>query len=93
MNSAEAKQLLEEAVERLRGRSRAQLARLLGNPEVSTVKGPSGQTYQVETEAIWDDREGQDLRVMVLIDDGGWSSLSPMSKSFIIAPDGSFVGK
>jgi hypothetical protein len=30
--------------------------------------------------------------VFVQIDDGGWRAFTPMSDSFIIAPDGSFVG-
>jgi hypothetical protein len=93
MNKEEAKQLLESAVHELRERSRSELERLLNNPDVSTVRGKSGATYQVEKEAVWDDKKGQDLRVMVLIDDGGWRAFSPMSESFIVAADGSFMGE
>jgi len=93
MNKEEARQLLETTVRELRARSRSELEQLLDAPEVSTVQGRSGVTYQIEKEAVWDDRKGHDLRIMVLIDDGGWRALSPMAESFIMAPDGSFVGE
>lgn len=53
--------------------------------------GASGTRYQVETQAHWDSGKDGPLRVFVLIDDGGWLSFAPMSESFILAPDGSFV--
>jgi hypothetical protein len=93
MNQEEAEQVLESIVQELRAKSRSELEQLLDNPEVSTVHGKSGAIYQIEREAIWDDKKGHDLRVMVLIDDGGWRAFSPMSDSFIVAPDGSFVGE
>jgi hypothetical protein len=93
MNKEEAGQVLESIIRELRAKSRSELEQLLDNPEVSTVDGKSGAIYQIEREAVWDDKKGQDLRVMVLIDDGGWRAFSPMSDSFIMAPDGSFVGE
>jgi len=38
-----------------------------------------------------DDMSRQTLRVMGSVDDGGWRALSPLTDSFILAPDGSFV--
>jgi len=31
--------------------------------------------------------------VIVALDDGGWSAISPMSDDFIMAPDGGFVSE
>jgi hypothetical protein len=33
------------------------------------------------------------MRVLAAIDDGGWHALVPLMASFIVAPDGSFVGE
>lgn len=93
MDKAEARRLLAATVEQLRRRSRAELEQLLGNPEVSEIRTPSGNTYQTEIESVWDDRKGSNLRIFVSIDDGGWSAFFPMTDSFILAPDGSFVGE
>lgn len=93
MDKEEARRLLMGTVKQLRARSRSQLERLLGNPEVSEVRGDSGKPYQVEAEAVWDDKKGHDLRIFVSIDDGGLRAFAPLSESFIVAPDGSFVGE
>jgi hypothetical protein len=64
-------------------------------PEVREVPGPrTGTQYTVETQSFFDDPRqiGGDLRVMVSIDDGrGYRALVPLTESFIIAPDGTFV--
>lgn len=93
MDKEEAGQLLERAVRELRAKSRSELEQLIGAPDAISLAGPSGKTYQMEKQAFWDDKKGQDLRVMVSIDDGGWRAFSPISVSFIVAPDGSFVGE
>ncbi|HSJ72522.1 MAG TPA: hypothetical protein VLA29_12860 [Acidimicrobiia bacterium] len=54
--------------------------------------GRSGTAYQIEIDALWDSGEPGDIRVLVAIDDGGWSAFSPLVVNFIKAPDGSFVG-
>jgi hypothetical protein len=93
MDKREATRILAATTGELRRRSRNELQKLLSNPEVTKVRGESGTTYQVEAQAAWDDKQGHDLRVLVSIDDGGWRSFAPMSNSFIVAPDGSFVGE
>jgi hypothetical protein len=93
IDKKEARQLLGAAIRRLRMKSRHELELLLKEPETATMVGPSGTTYQTEAQAFWDDRKGRDLRVLVSIDDGGWRAIAPMSDSFIVAPDGSFVGE
>ena len=89
----EARQLLEAATRQLRMKGRRELEQLLKEPETAELVGPSGKTYQTEAQAFWDDKKGYDLRVLVSIDDGGWSAIAPMTDSFIVAPDGSFVGE
>jgi len=93
MNKEEAKQLLETAVKELRAKSRLELEGLIGAPVAYTVQGKSGTTYQMEKQAFWDDKKGQDLRILVSIDDGGWRAFFPTTESFIMAPNGSFVGE
>jgi hypothetical protein len=53
----------------------------------------SGREYQVEIDPIWDDKSKGNIRVCFMIDDGGWRAYCPVGNSFIIAPDGSFVGE
>jgi hypothetical protein len=72
----------------------ALVERLLDEVEAQEIVGPSGVTYQVETQAFWDSRKPPALLVMVGVDDGGWrSSFSPVNRSFITTGDGSFVGE
>jgi hypothetical protein len=73
---------------------RSQFAqRSWGDSETFEIVGRSGKRYQVETEAFWDAEDEGPLRVFTLIDDDGWQVFAPMSESFILAPDGSFVAE
>ena len=60
--------------------------------EVIEVTGPSGSKYCLEIEARWDAQPGGAIRVLACIDDGGTSSLIPISADFIVNPDGSISG-
>ena len=94
MDKAEARVIALARVRELRELSWAELReRYLDREEHADVTGPSATTYQVETLAFWDDREEGDLRVLVAVDDGGWTAFSPLAEGFIIAPDGRFVGE
>jgi hypothetical protein len=92
MDKAEAQQLLAAKLAELRRLSYAELLRYK-EPEGFEVTGPSGSWYQFEVQAFWDDPKQRHLRVLVSIDDGGWRAFLPWTDSFIIAPDGSFVGE
>lgn len=96
MDRVEAGTVAGEIVDELRSVPYDTLVtRLLGEQETREVVGESGVEYQVEIEAMWD-RPGRrgDLRVFVAVDDGSFrGAFSPESRSFIIAPDGSFVGE
>jgi hypothetical protein len=63
-------------------------AKLLGAQETTEATAASGVVYQLEVAAH---REGDDLGVSVLVDDGGWRALAPLGVDFIMAPDGTFI--
>jgi hypothetical protein len=64
----------------------------MGNLGCVEVTGPSGLQYQIEVDVLWDDKNGGNVRVMAGIDDGTFrAALSPLTDSFIKAPDGAFV--
>ncbi len=93
MDKEEATELLAAEVSHRRAQNYAQLTQLIGDEQHQEVIGGSGTEYQVEVQAWWDDRQERNLRVIVSIDDGGLRAIVPMTDSFIIAPDGTFVGE
>jgi|SRR6266853_675117 len=96
MDQVVAAPLLEVFVRKLRKRTYSELCKFIDDPQCEEVRGPDGKDYQVEFEAHWDDPRnvGRNLRVIVSIDDGTfWAAIRPMTKDFIMAPDGSFVGE
>jgi hypothetical protein len=93
MDNNEAKILLQKTLEQFRQYSFKELQAIIGNILTFQVDGESGVRYQIEVEAIWDGKPGQDIMVLGAIDDGGWRAFSPLSDSFIMSPDGTFVGE
>ena len=101
MNKAEARQLLHERVEALRTLSYDDLKQAFlldvptrAQPTSEQWTRESGTTYYVKIYAYWDDKRKGNLRMFVNVDDGaGLRAFVPLSESFIVAPDGSFVGE
>ncbi len=93
MDSQEARTIVAKELRRYRARSYQELQRLLKEHDHLEVRGPSGVSYQLEVEAVWDDRPGRNLRVFGHIDDGGLRAVAPLTEDFIMAPDGSFIGE
>ena len=94
MDKHEAALVAEAKLDELRRRSYdALVSDYLGRPENQELIAGSGAEYQLEVEGFWDDRRKQHLRVVVAVDDGGWRAFVPLTRSFIIAPDGVFVGE
>lgn len=93
MNKQEAKRILAEHLAKYRTRPYADLQRLLHEQDMAEVTAPSGTWYQIEVQAFWDDKPNGNLRVMGSIDDGGWRAFVPLTDSFIMTPDGRFVGE
>ena len=94
MDKDEARFVVAQQLHSYRELSYAELLRLLDRPDDFEVSGPSGTTYQMQVEALWDDKRGGNLRVRAAIDDGsGWYASFPLADDFILSPDGSFVGE
>jgi len=94
MDRREAQSILAAELTGLRKATYSALVeRLLGRQETFDRVGASGARYQVEIQAVWDDRPDGNLRVLAAIDDGGWRAFAPLSDSFIRAPDGRFIGE
>ena len=93
MDKEEAKTILANELEIYRQRSYEDLLYLLNTQDTAEIKATSGVIYQLEFQAMWDDKKGGNLRVMGAIDDGGFRAFVPLTDGFILAPDGSFVGE
>lgn len=93
MNKQETKEVLSKWLGTYKNKSYQELLSLLSNQDTSEVVLPSGETYQVEAYAVWDDKKKKHLRVIVAIDYGGISALHPQTDDFILAPNGVFVGE
>ena len=93
MDKAEAKKILSEKIRELKRSSFQELSQLTDKKNIKTqeVIGKSGTKYQLEIQAMWDDKPGETLRIMVSIDDFGFRAFYPMTQDFIITPDGSLV--
>lgn len=92
MNKAEARQIMSDRVRELRTLSYERLLQLQSSIN-EEIEGASGARYQLEVQAFWDDKSKKTLRIVTSIDDGGLRAFAPMTESFIVAPDGSFVGE
>ena len=94
MDSGEALGLLEAALGKFRPLSYGDLAqRIDAAPETSEGRGPSGAVYQIELSVMWDDQPRGNIRVMGSVDDGRWRAFAPLTRSFIKAANGTFVGE
>jgi hypothetical protein len=91
LNKVEARAVATEVASRYRTHARDDLLRLLDEQDTFELVAPSGKRYQAEIEAVWDDSKGNNLRVVIEVDDGAFSAFSPLTECFIVAPDGSFV--
>ena len=93
MDTQEARTVVAKELRRYRAMRYQELQRLLKEQDHLGALGPSGVSYQLEVEAVWDDRPGGNLRVFGHIDDGSLRAVAPLTEDFIMAPDGSFVGE
>ena len=95
MDRREAGRIGDEILSELRAVPYAELIdRLLDEIEVREKIGPSGVEYQAEIQALWDSARGGNLRVFVAVDDGTLrGGFKPQLRSFILSPDGTFIGE
>ncbi len=89
MDKREAQNLLDQFVAGLQAKSYQDWQGLIGESAVVEKIGHSGVTYQIEWSVFWDSQPGDDIRVMVSIDDGSLARfIVPMTTSFLISPEG-----
>ena len=93
MNKEEAIGVLNTSLSKYRAKSYNELQYLLNEQDTLEVKAESGAKYQLEIQAVWDDKKDGNLRVMCSIDDGGLRAFKPISNDFIITPNGTFIGE
>src|SRR5205823_4690481 len=64
-----------------------ELKNFIKRPLCKFVAGLDGKTYQLEISAVWDTgNENGVLRIFVMVDDGGWSSFFPLTRSYLRSP-------
>ena len=93
MDHQEATSILVRELGRYRAMPYVDLLALLNQTTHIDTSGPSGTKYQIEIQVMWDDEPKGDLRVIGAIDDGRWRAFVPLTDSFILRSDGSFVGE
>ena len=93
MDKEEAKIKLREILRSYRAFEYSDLRNLIDSPNTFEVSGDSGVQYQLEVQAFWDDEPGNNIRVILSIDDGGLRAFYPMTEDFIMSPSGTFVGE
>jgi len=87
-----ARAIVEHRLKELRKFSYGAFVKLVGQVSCDQLNGADGGEYQVETETRWDSKAGGDVRVIVAVDGPGVSTFRPLTGSFIMSADGSFVG-
>ena len=94
MDEQEAADLIEAELTRYRQRPVAELREIVGKGYHYTIEGASGTTYGVEIQVVFDNHKRADnIRVMGLIGDRTKKFFRrPMSRDFIVRPDGTFIG-
>lgn len=95
MDELEAAEVAEARLRELRAVGYRRLVeQWLDQPRSEYATSRSGRRYQLEIEAVWDSKPEGGLRVWVLVDDGTPATLQrPLTRDFILRPDGSFVGE
>jgi hypothetical protein len=92
MGREEALALADEVMEELRKLSYDECRQLMKAVSKREIQGRDGKQYQLAVEASWDGKKNGNIRVLILVDDGGLSAFRPWSRDFIISPGGSFAG-
>jgi hypothetical protein len=93
MDKTEALAIAECILAELRSETYESLVRRIDRPETRVLRADSGVEYQAEVTVFWDGGKRNDARVIVGVDDGGFRAVMPLTRDFIVAPDGSFVGE
>lgn len=93
MDKAEARVVAKAQLERFRSKPFADLKPLLEKVEAFGVNASSGQAYDIEVHAIWDERPDGNIRIFCEASAGFWSSMFPVCESFVMSPEGRLIGE
>jgi len=93
MNKIEAREILANELRLFRDQPWEELREMMNKPRTFERIGSSGKNYQIEIQAFWDGKPEGDLRITGAIDDGGIRVYFPLTDSFILSPNGEFVGE
>jgi hypothetical protein len=88
-----ARAIIEDKLNKLRKFSYGELVKLVGQIRCDHINVPNGEEYQLETETRWDSKTGGNIRVIVAVDGPGVSAFRPLTGTFIMSADGSFIGE
>lgn len=87
----EAGAMLRNRMDEMRKRAFPDLVKLIDSADTAEVKGESGKEYQIEINAMWEDKAKTRLRVCGSIDDGGFRAFvnwPPLVQDFLAFADG-----
>ena len=88
MKNDEATTIVRQELMKYRSRPYVELTPLVGTRiPTLVIKGASGAEYQVVIHVHWEGKRNGDIRVVGLIDDGGWRAFVPVSQDFITGPN------
>ena len=84
MNTEEATTVVRQELMKYRRMPYIELCRFVDSRlPTLVIKGASGAEYQVVIQVHWDGKRGGDIRIIGLIDDGGWRAFVPQSEDCI----------
>jgi hypothetical protein len=94
MNKKEARKIIASELETFRKKPFIELTNMVdAEPYAKTVTSKNGKAYQIEIQAIWDDKPDGNIRVLGSIDDGGIRAFFPLTEDFIKSPMDEIVGE
>ena len=81
----EAAKILDHELAAVGGSGYAELTNSIGRPPLTkAVRAPSGRTYQVEIEVLWDAGGPGAIRVLGAVSGSGWSDFRPLCRDLLI---------
>ena len=93
MTKAEAGQIIEQYLDTYRRISYSELVLKIGEQETFEGVSRDGEKYQIEIDFFFDDEKTNNLRVTGMISYSFITDFAPVSRDFIIAPNGNFIGE
>jgi len=91
MDKREAMAIAEKELESYRVLSYDEIASRLGTHENFERSSENGDEYRVEIEFIYDGEDGGPIRVWAEVSYSFWSDFSPVTSTFILAPNGELI--